>query len=73
MSGLSNRIGFGSIRFSNDKVQKPSFQYNLILIQYRFDSKTIRYKTRLSSYEKNWPFGSWPIFKGIVHQDGKNI
>jgi hypothetical protein len=41
---------------------RPTWCKNLS-IRFRFDIDSIRYKNRLRSHEKYWPFGSWPISK----------
>jgi hypothetical protein len=45
------------------------------LIQYRFDSKTIRFdaKTASAVMEKIGHLEVGQFYKGVVHQDGKNI
>jgi hypothetical protein len=63
ISGLSNRIGFDSIRLSIQYLQKA------------FDSISIRFDTQhiAVTIKKNWKLGSWHFFKGVFHhQEGTN-
>jgi hypothetical protein len=68
-SGLSSRIGFDSIRFSIEKLQKPfdfiRFQFDIDLIQ-----KTIRFDTdpAWQSYKKNWTINKLAHFQRDYQQ-----
>ncbi len=68
----SNWFWFNSIF---DWQRAKTFRFDSISIQYWFDSKTIRFDTKTASAVMK-EFGHLEVgqfYKGIVHQDGKNI